>query len=209
MASMKAEIRTGTGSRKASALRKAGKVPGILYGHGQPTQSLVLDKHDVKKAMAHGERLLKVELEGKVENALLKEVQYDHLGSDILHLDLARVDLDEVVEVTVPIVLRGTPIGATEGGVLQQVLAETTIAVMVRSIPDDLRVSVEAMKVGAHLLLKDLPLPEGAKLLADADTIVATVSVVAEEAAAEGAEVAAPEVIGEKKEEEEAGEAKK
>jgi len=207
MASIKATARTAAGSRKVQVLRKEGKIPGIIYGHGQTPEPITLDKKEVENVVHHGERLLEVLLDGRTENALVKEVQYDAYGSEILHLDLARVNLDEMVEITVPITLRGTPVGAAEGGVLQQIAADVTIECMVRHIPDDIRVNVAEMKLGDKLTMKDLQLPEGAKLSVDGELLVATVSMITEkeEVPVEEA-VATPEVIGAKKEEEGAGE---
>jgi large subunit ribosomal protein L25 len=213
MAVLKANKRETFGTRKLKPLRKQGQIPGIVYGHGQPPLPVALSLHDVGVALAHGERLLELDVEGKIQNVLVKEVQYDPMGQEILHVDLARVDLDERVKVTVPIVLRGTPAGAAEGGVLHQVTAQATIECTVRSIPEDLRMSVAEMKIGDVLQMKNLTLPEDAKLVSDAETIVATVSIVKEEvvapaAAAVEAAVAEPEVIGEKKEEPEEEEKK-
>lgn len=206
MAAMKATRRGDIGTRKARRLRDQGRIPGILYGHGQSPEAMSLDQHDLDLAIKHGERLLEIELEGKTENALIKEVQYDTFGQKVLHIDLARVNLDELVKVTVPVVLRGIPVGAEEGGVLHQVSAQVEIECMVRSIPDDIRVTVNHLKVGDVLHMSDLPLPEGTKLLSDANGIVCTVTVVAEEAVVAPVEevpaAGEPEVIGAKKEEE-------
>ena len=203
MALLKATVRTTTGTHKARALRAKSKIPGIIYGHGQTPEPITLDRREVQHAVAHGERLMEIDLDGKTQNALVKAVQYDPFGNDVIHIDLARVNLDEMVEVTVPVHLRGTPAGAIEGGVLQQTIAQVTIECMVRSIPEDIRVAVDHMKVGDKLLVKDLPLPAGAKFLTDPEFLVATVSIIAEEVVEVTEEaVATPEVIGAKKEEE-------
>jgi large subunit ribosomal protein L25 len=212
MAVLKANKREAFGTRKVRPLRAAGMIPAIVYGHGEPPLAVTLSRHDVGVALARGERLLELDVAGQVQNVLVKEVQYDPMGQDILHVDLARVDLDERVKVTVPIVLRGTPVGAADGGVLHQVSAQVTIECTVRAIPEDIRMSVTEMKIDDVLHMRDLSLPEGAVLVGDGETIVATVSVVKEEVEAPAPAVAAPaepEVIGEKKEEEpETGEPK-
>ncbi len=209
MAVVKASKRDAIGTRKVKALRKGGQIPGIVYGHGLETVAITVDRHDVEAALAHGERLLELKLDRKSQNVLIKDVQYDPLGQVILHVDLTRVDLDEAVEVTVPIVLRGTPVGLSEGGVLQQINSEVTIKCAVRLIPEDIRVQVGEMKLDDVLHMRDLALPEGAKLLDEPEAVVATVAQVEEEevaAAPEEAEEAEPEVIGEKKEPEEGAE---
>lgn len=207
MAQLKANTRGEMGSRKARSMRAKGLVPAIIYGHGEATMPVSLELRDVETVIKHGDRLLELTVEGAIQNVLVKEVQYDSLGSDILHLDLARVRLDERVEVTVPIMLRGTAAGAADGGVLQQVASQVRIECLVTAIPDDIRASVAEMKLGDQLKMGNLPLPEGAKLLDDPDLIVATVSLIAEAEAAPAEEgVAEPEVIGAKKEEEAEGE---
>jgi large subunit ribosomal protein L25 len=146
-------------------------------------------------------------VDGKNENVLIKDVQYDHLGIEVLHVDFARVDLNERVEVTVPLVLKGEPKGTEEGGVLQQIVADLEIECLVTQIPDEIRYNVSEMGLDSVLHIKDLQLPEGVKALQEPDLIVATVKEIVEEAA-EAAEAgeAEPEVIGKKAEEGEAAE---
>jgi large subunit ribosomal protein L25 len=154
----------------------------------------------------HGTHLFDLSLDGKNEKVLVKEVQYDHLGMEVLHVDFARVSLDERVEVTVPLELKGEPKGEADGGVLQQIVAELELECLVTEIPDAIRHNVAEMALGDVLHIKDLQLPPGAKALQDEDLIVATVKEIAEEAPAEVAEGAAePEVIGRKPEEGEEG----
>jgi len=206
MAVLKATKREAVGTRQVRRLRESGVVPCVIYGHGQEPQSISLPEHEVELAIHHGDRLLEMDLDGAKQNVLVKEVQYDTFGQRVLHVDLARVDLDERVEVTVEIVLKGTPVGVSEeGGVLQQVASEIQIECAVRSIPEQIVARVGEMKLNDHLTMGELALPEGATLLEDADAVVAIVRMVAEEAEAEPAEgeEAEPEIIGEKKEEEE------
>jgi len=204
MSTMKATKRTQQGTHAARRLRKEGKVPGVMYGHGEGTQAVSLHKHEVELALLHGERLLEVDVEGQIQNALIKEVQYDTFGKEILHIDLTRVDLDERVKLTVVIHLAGEPIGTKDGGVLQQVESEVEIECPVRSIPDEIRHVVTDMKLDDRLYMKDLKLPEGATLLSEADALIASVSELAEEEApVEGEELTEPEVIGAKAEDEE------
>ncbi len=205
MASLKAKKRDQLGSRKSRSFREKGLIPGIIYGHGQTPVPVTLAAGELLAAIHHGERLLEVDVDGATENCLIKATQYDAMQQDLIHVDLARVSLDERVEVTVPVVLRGTSAGVTEeGGVLHQSVSQARMECLVTAIPDEIRVSVEHLKVGDRLLARELPLPEGAKLLMDAEQVIASVIVVAEEVAAPAAEeaVAQPEVIGEKKEEE-------
>ncbi len=203
---LKATKRSEKGTNKARAMRKRGNIPGIIYGHGQEPVAITLNEHDLEVAVQHGEHVLELDLEGQPENVLIKELQFDTFGHEIIHVDLARVDLDERVEVTVPIVLRGTPAGAKDGGVLTQVLSEATIECVVTAIPEDLKLSVNNLNIGDTLHLRDLPLTEGMVLVGDPNQLICSVNIVVEKEVAppaEGEEVAAePEVIREKKEEE-------
>jgi large subunit ribosomal protein L25 len=129
-------------------------------------------------------------------------VQFDHLGIEVLHVDFARVSLDERVEVTVPLELKGTPKGEADGGVLQQIVAELEIECVVTDIPDVITHNVSEMGIDDVVHIKDLKLPPGAKALQDEDLIVAMVKVIEEDAGAPAAEAetAEPEVIGRKPE---------
>lgn len=204
MATINVKVRDNKGTRNARRLRAEGLIPCNVYGHGQANESVAMDEHDVLSLVKHGERLLELNINGQMENVLVKEVQYDSMGDEILHLDLARVNLDERVEVTVPIMLRGTPAGAAEGGVLQQIISAVTIECLVTAIPDEIRQSVAEMKLGDHLTAGQLTLPQGAALKGNPEAIIATVSLIieAEEAPAAVEGPAEPEVLTAKKEEE-------
>lgn len=202
-----------TGGKKVNRrVREEGWLPGIIYGHKQDPVAVLLPSNELYQALRHGAHVLTVNLEGKTEQVLVKEVQYDHLSTTMVHVDMARVDLNERVKVSVQIVLRGTPKGATEGGVLEQVLGEMEVECVVTQIPESFRVNVADLGIGQSLHIKDVPLPEGVKAMGDLETVVCVCRVLGEEpapeaAAATGEEGAAePEVIARGKPEEEEGE---
>ena len=203
-----AQPREGLGSRKVKRLRDQGLIPGVVYGHKEAVVPVTLPKKELTTHIDRGAHVFDLSLDGKAQKVLVKDVQYDHLGLEILHIDFARVSLDERVEVTVPLELKGEPKGAAEGGVLQQIVNELEIECLVTDIPDNIVHNVSDMAVDDVVHIKDLKLPAGAKSLQDEDLIVAMVKVIEEEAAApapEG-ETAEPEVIGRKPEEGEAAE---
>lgn len=200
---LKATTREKTGTRPARRLRAGGKVPAVVYGHGEDTIAVTLEMHQMELILLHGERLLEMELNGKTENVLLKDVQYDTFGQDILHVDLNRVNLDERIEVSVPVVLVGTAEGTKDGGVLQQSVTEITIEIAVRNLPEEIDVRVNDLKLWDKMTLGEIKLPEGAKLLDDADEVLCSVLEISEKAPAEEGETPSqPEVIGEVKEDE-------
>ena len=200
MALLRASTRKERGTRQVRRLREQGHTPAIIYGHGEEPQPVTLGEHDLELALQHGARLLQVEVDGRRQNVLVKELQWDTFGQTVLHVDLCRVSLDERVEVTVAVVLRGTPAGEADGGVLRQAVSDITIECPVASIPENVRIRVNDLKVGESIQLKDIELPEGVRLIDDGAIVLCACNVVAEEAEEEE-EVAEPEIIGEKKEE--------
>src|SRR5688500_355787 len=206
-ASVTAKPRSELGSRANKRLRDSGFIPGVIYGHKEAVVPVTLPKKEVAGFLAKGAHVFDIALDGKSEKVLVKEVQYDHLGQELLHVDFARVSLDEKVEVTVPLELKGEPKGEAEGGVLQQIVAELEVECLVTDIPDRIIHNVSEMNVDDALHIKDLKLPPGVRALQDEDLIVAMVKVIEEEevAPAAEAETAEPEVIGRKPEEGEEG----
>jgi large subunit ribosomal protein L25 len=205
---VKAEPRAASGTRVARALRATGRLPVIIYGHGEKPEMVSLPRHDVEVALAHGARTLEVALSGTTKKYLIKDVQYDHLGHDAIHVDLTRVDLDERVTVRVGVELRGVPQGVSGGGVLDQHLADLEIECLVTEIPETLHPIVTELALGESWLVKDLELPAGVVALTGPDERVATVRALLEAAEPEAAEEAEeatvePEVIGRVRKEEE------
>jgi len=202
-AQITAKSRPELGSRANKRLRDAGLIPGVIYGHKEAVVPVTLPKKEVVNHLNRGTHLFEVGLDGKKETVLVKEVQYDHLGHEVLHVDFARVSLDEEVDVTVPLELKGEPKGEKDGGVLQQIVAELELRCRVTDIPNIIRHDVSNMGLDDVVHIKDLKLPPNVKALQDEDLIVAQVKEVKEEEAApapEG-ETAEPEVIGKKPEE--------
>ncbi len=205
---MAAEPRSELGSRQNKRLRSAGLIPAVIYGHREAVVPIKLPKKELTNHLSRGTHVLDLTFDGKSEKVLVKDIQFDHLGMEILHVDFARVRLDEKVEVTVPLELKGTPKGESDGGVLQQIINELEIECLVTEIPDLIRHNVAEMALDDVLHIKDLKLPEGVRCLQDEDLIVATVKEVQEEATTEAVEAESnePEVIGRKPEEGEAEE---
>lgn len=204
--SVKVEVksRKETGSRANKRLRDQGLLPGVIYGHKQDVLPITLPKKETVGHLNKGAHVFTLAVEGKPETVLVKDVQYDHLGLEVIHVDFARVDLNERVKVTVPLELRGTPKGAADGGVLQQVISDLHLEVLVTEIPESIRHSVADLELNSVLHIKDIKVPAGVKVLHDGELIAATVKAIVEaaapEPAAEGS--AEPEIIGKKKEDE-------
>jgi len=201
---IEAELRGETGSRASRRLRKSGRVPGVVYGHGQEGVNVFMNAHDLLKSLHSGAHIFDLKLKGQPDDkVLIKEVQYDSLGNEIIHVDLQRVALTETVEVTVPIMLVGHAIGAVHKGIVDQPLKELEVACLPTQIPDDVRVHVTELDIGDMLTVKDIDLPEGVSTLNAPDQVVVTVhppvkeeEVEAAVEAGEEVEPAEPEVIG-------------
>ncbi|MBX3396383.1 MAG: 50S ribosomal protein L25 [Phycisphaerae bacterium] len=207
------ETRKASGSRAAARLRKQGKLPAIVYGHGEAPMPITLDYHDVEQHLKHGLHVVNLNMGSKTQPCQFKDAQYDHLGIDLVHVDLVRVDLSERVRVTVPIDFRGTPTGVGEGGIFRHDLSEIEVECLVTAIPETIRVDVSGLGLNQVLHVKEIALPDGVSHVLDAEKVVAAVrlpstAVETVAAPAEGGP-AEPEVIAKgKKEEEGAGEEK-
>lgn len=200
-----AQNRSQYGSSVARRLRRGGQVPGVVYGHKEATVAIAVSADELAKAVRVGTHIFDLQLDGKTETTLIKDVQWDPLGHDILHVDFTRISKDERVEVTVSLALRGTAPGITAGGILVQPLHELTLECLATAIPDSIRVNIGTLQKGDVIHVRDLTLPEGVVAKDDPDAVVVQVSEPAVEAETTGptAEVAEPEVIGRPKAEEE------
>lgn len=212
---LKANIRESTGTRNASQLRDQGKLPAVVYGHKQEPVSITLDTHEFVENLHHGHRIFEVEVDGSKDTMLVKDLQYDHLGKTVIHADLMRVNLSERVKVEVMIELRGTAAGTHMGGIVEEMMNAIEIECEVQDIPEILPVNVKDLGINEVLHAGQIQLQEGFVLVTDPDAVVVSchetkAAVAVEEVAVEleeGAEEAAePEVITEKKEEDQASE---
>ena len=197
------EIRDWCGKRRNKRSRAAGKIPAVLYGHGKENISLSVPAEKLIAAVRQGTRV--VDLTGGVkETALLRELQWDTFGLDLLHVDFTRVSADEKIEVSVLVTLRGESPGSKEGGVIEHLVHEVLIECLAAAIPEKFELNINELNLHETLTAANLKLPEGTTLLIDVETVLAQCVEPAEELeeevmAVDGAE---PEVIGRKEEEE-------
>jgi large subunit ribosomal protein L25 len=203
-----AQKREGRGSRVAARLRQQGSIPGIVYGHKKAVVQVALPSDELHAAIRHGTRVLDLQTDGATEKVWIREVQWDHLGKEILHIDFNRVAADERIRVSVPIEVKGTAPGVTGGGLLDQPIHTLHIECLAIAIPDSIRVNINELQLGGAIHVRDVKLPDGVTVLDDPDAIV--VHVTAPQAEPEAPVVAEgqaePEVIGRQKEEEAEGE---
>jgi len=200
-----AEPRTQFGKGAARRIRRADKVPAVLYGHGTDPQHITLPGHDTMLALKHGgaNALLTISVDGKEQMALPKQIQRDPIKGFLEHLDLIIVRKGEKVTVDIPVHLVGDPnpdaLIVTETS-LVSVEAEAT------HIPEYIEVSIEGLNVGDQILAKDLTLPSGSTVLLDDEHLIVNVThaPTAEEVEEELAEAEAEAGIEREESEEEA-----
>ncbi len=189
----------GTGSRFARRLRAKGRIPAIIYGHKQTPVPISVPRDSVWEMIKKSTHLAELSLDGgATETVLVREVQWDYLGKEIIHLDFARVSAEESIETEVRLDLRGTAPGVGEGGIVEQPVHTVSITCRANAIPDSIRVDISNLKLNQSIHVRELVLPEGVKVNADADLVlvhVVTRSATPEPAAGEGEGLTQPEVI--------------
>jgi large subunit ribosomal protein L25 len=201
-----ASRRTEKGSRAAQRARAEGKVPGVLYGHKEEVVWLSVDTTTLETLLRKGGHgLLELNLDGKTEYAVIKDLQWDVFGREILHVDFGRVSKHEKIVVEVPLVLKGVAPGLTEGGVLDQPMHSIEIRCPADNIQEQVVVHINQLHLGGSIFVKDLTLPTGAEALVDGDQVVVHIAKAKtdEEIAAAEAGTAEPELIRREKGEEE------
>lgn len=215
-AKLKATLREETGKSAARRLRREGRIPAVVYGHGEETRSLSVDAHEFQmlvKRHSLDTTLVELAIDGAKKGGpvktLVSEVQAHPYRPEVLHVDFQQIHAGEKVTVEVPIRLTGTAEGVRAGGVLQHVLHELEMECAVEAIPEAIEVDVSTLDIGDSVHVGELALPDGVEILIDADRTVCTVAAptVLEVPEEEEVEVA-PELVGvEGEEEEEAVEA--
>lgn len=201
---LKARPRSEVGSRAVRRLRDRGDLPGNLYGHGEENVALSLDHKEFLRFFEAGHRVVRIELDGREEHGVLKEVQYDSFGTDVLHVDFARIDPHETIEMEVPVQMIGTPKGVSAGGVLDFHLHELRLRGPADRIPEALPLAVEHLLVGQSVRIRDLSPPEGCTIIGEPDQVIIAVEAPAgEEEAMAAPPPSEPELIGRKRAEEE------
>jgi large subunit ribosomal protein L25 len=172
--------RESSGSRAVRRLRRAGRVPGVLYGGGGEPVGFDADARELRHALAGSGAVLDLSVDGgKATPVVLKDAQRHPVRGETTHVDLLRVNLNEAIHAVVPLELTGiddAP-GVKEGGVLEQITRELNVEALPTAIPESIVHDVGEMQISETILLGSLDLPEGVTLLDDIEeTVVATLS---------------------------------
>ena len=194
-----AEPRDSFGKGAARKIRAAGKIPAVIYGHGTDPQHVTLPGHQVGLILRKANQVLDLDISGKSQLALVKDVQKDPVRQIIEHLDLIVVRKGEKVTVDVPVHVEGE---SASGTTAAQDANTLSLEAEATHIPERIIVNIEGLEAGTQILAKDLSLPEGSTLISDPETLVINVTAETEqdlgetetaEETAEGAEGAAAE----------------
>jgi large subunit ribosomal protein L25 len=202
---LEVQDRNEAGKGVARKLRAQGQIPAVVYGGHRDPAKITVDRKAIAELIhksEHGVRsifLLKMAGTEQERHAMIKDIQMDPISRKMKHIDFVRVMMDEKIKTTVPIHIVGVAQGVKEGGILDWHIREVRVECLPNQIPDKIDLDVSALNTHDFLSIKDLVLPEGVKMLDDAERNIVGVThakaeVVAVEAVAEPV-VAEPEII--------------
>lgn len=169
---LNAEPRTKLGSAECRRLRRDQRVPGNVYGHGEEPAAIAVAEEVLTPIVHSGHKVVDLNLGGKTEKAILREVQWDTFGGRLVHFDLQRVSADEQVTTDVAVETHGTSPGVLAGGILEIPLHTLHVRCPAVKIPDHIVVSLNHVELDQSIRVRDLKLPEGVKVLNDPDDVV-------------------------------------
>jgi len=183
------EVRESFGKGAARKIRAVGKIPAVIYGHGTEPQHVTLPGHEVSLILRKSNQVLELDIQGKIQLALVKDVQKDPVRQIIEHIDLIVVKKGERVQVEVPVHVTGE---SAPGTISNLETVSLLLEVEATHIPQNVVVDIEGRGEGAHIFAADVVLPKGATLVDEADVLIVGISVPAgaaeDEAAADDAE---------------------
>ncbi len=170
------DVRTTSGTTAARAVRRAGKIPGVLYGHGAPT-AIAIGAKALEELLLTGAKshILDANVAGKHDSVLLRDVQRDPVNHRPIHADFQRVTKGEAITAAVPIVLIGTSSAVKDGAVLDTVTRSIDVKGPADKIPENITVDITDMVVHSHVNAGELPLPAGFTLITPADTVIISI----------------------------------
>ncbi len=200
--------RTTNGKGAARALRRAGRIPAVVYGHSDPVSVSIEAREFHKEFHTVSEStLITLKLEKDDRTVLIKDYSEDITNGDILHIDFFEIEQGKKLHTRIAVELIGSPVGVREGGILEHTLYEVDIECLPKDIPEHLTVDVSQLKQGDSIHIADISLPEGVVILNNADQTVASVTtpraVIEEEEEEEEAAAGEVPVVGEEEEESE------
>ncbi len=172
-ASARTELKTGAARR----LRRAGKIPAVIYGHREPVPVTIDGLEFIREFKIITEsQIIKLTVGDETYDVLIKDYQEDILTGDVEHIDFFEIEAGKTLRTHIGIHLNGSAIGSREGGILEQQLYEVEIECLPQDIPDAFQVDVSGLAVGDSMHVSDLEAPEGVTILTSEDNVIALVA---------------------------------
>jgi large subunit ribosomal protein L25 len=188
-----AEPRTKLGGSTASALRREGRVPGVLYGHGEPSIAFHVKELELRSLIYTNEtHVVKLSLDGTDSRCILREVQFDPVTDRVTHIDFVMLHEGEKIKIDVPVLITGQSVGVRDGGIIDHIMHKLTIDVLPDQIPQSIEVDITNLTIGHGIHIKDLPSTDAYTILADENAVI--VACAAPKVEAEPVPGAAPEI---------------
>ena len=188
-AASRGELKTAASRR----LRRAGKIPAVIYGHRDPLP-VAIDAHDFSRKfkIISESQIIQITVDGERYDVLIKSYQEDILTGAIKHIDFFEIEAGKLLRTNISIHLTGSSIGVREGGILEQPLHDVEVECLPQDLPDTFQVDITSLAVGDSIHVARLEAPEGVRILTNEDQVVALVAAarveIEEEEAAEAEE---------------------
>ncbi len=190
-----AETRTEISKRASKGLRAAGKIPAVIYGITAESVPIAVSLADIKgilKSENKDNSILRITQGEKAKfDAMIKEIQYDYLSDHIIHVDFIRIDLNKSVDVEVPVLLEGEPVGVkTEDGLLEFIHRQILVRSLPTRIPKEIRIDVTGLHLNQSIKVENLEKNEAYQVISPANTVICAVAAKAKEEVAAAPEAA-------------------
>ena len=170
------ENRKSVGKKAAKVIRKAGKIPSVLYYKGEQPISISVDKQMLYHAIKSEQRIYEMDIKNELQYVMIKEIQYHSVTDEMIHVDFMRVRRTEKMTISVPITLVGKPVGVTEGGILSQAMNQIEISCYPTNVPERIEVDVDHLGLNSSVSVADVNVDdEDIEILSAADLNVASV----------------------------------
>lgn len=173
---LKAEPRTALGGATAKSLRAKGRVPGVLYGHGEASTAFHVKELDLRPLIYTQEtHVVKLALGADETRCILRAVQFDPITDRVNHIDLLILHAGEKITIDIPVIITGSSVGVRDGGIIDHVLHKLTIDVLPDSIPESITIDISELKIGNSIHIKELPATDKYTVLGDENAVIVAI----------------------------------
>ena len=170
------ENRKSVGKKASKLIRRAGKIPSVLYYKGEKPVSISIDRQLLNQAIKSDQRIYEVEIDSELQYVMIKEAQYHPITDEIIHVDFMRVRRSEKMTISVPITLVGKPAGVTEGGILSQSMTQIEISCFPTNVPESIEVNVDHLDINSSVSVGDVTVDdEDIEIISASDLSIASV----------------------------------